>query len=173
MRTLGVGCLLFFVIACGGDDKAKGDAFASAYVEVVKKVGELCEKKRELLLQPSSIQKQNLEMAIAISMGRAVASYSLPEAPSSMAACRADAVAALDALKTALVPLEKRGKEYEGQSAHIVNAVIREEWEKAKEPARQALGELARSWTSCGDQAKRAGLSAATSMIFPYFSMGC
>jgi hypothetical protein len=173
MKTLGIGCALF-VIACGGDDKAKGAAFASAYVEVVNKVAALCEKKRELLLQPQSAEKQSLEMAIAISMGRAVADYTLPEAPSSMAACRADAVAALDALETALAPLEKRGNEYKGQSVHIVNAVIREEWDKAKEPSRKALNDLDRSWASCRDQAKQAGVSTPSRMILPHFApMGC
>jgi hypothetical protein len=171
MRHIGIGCALF-AIACGGDDKAKGDAFASAYVEVVKKVGTLCQKKRELLLQPASAEKLQLETAIAISMGRAIANYTLPEAPSSMSSCRADAVAALDALKTALAPLEKPATELKGQSVHIVNAAIRGEWDKAKEPATKALRDLARSWTSCHDQADQAGLSAAPRMLIPYL-MGC
>jgi hypothetical protein len=172
MRWIGIVCALF-AIACGGDDKAKGDAFASAYVEVVKKVGTLCQKKRELLLQPESAEKHKLETAIALAMGRAVADYTLPEAPSSMSSCRADAVAALDALKTALAPLEKPATELKGQSVHIVDSAIRGEWDKAKEATTKALGDLARSWTSCHDQATKAGLSAAPLMLMPYFSMGC
>ena len=173
-RISGVVCALCVIACGGGEDKAKGDAFITAYAEVVRKVDKVCTQKRKLLMESAGSPSAGAaEAAVALVMGRAVTDYTLPEAPSSIASCRADAIKALDALRTALAPMVKKAAEPEGaEPAPVRSAVLRELWTQARSATGGAIRDLKLSWDRCKEEASKAGLSTVP-LTLPPFMMGC